>query len=101
MQDLNDLRFFAEVVEQNGVKVLRVVGDTSAASVGESEAAAAKDMRWQMALKNQKLAAEGDRRVRQAAQGRCRRQASAERRDCGADRRGGRPGQRDLPADRR
>jgi hypothetical protein len=49
-----------EVVEQNGVKVLRVVGDTSAASVGESEAAAAKDMRGQMELKNQKLAAKGE-----------------------------------------
>jgi hypothetical protein len=49
-----------EVVEQNGVKVLRVVGDTSAAPVGESEAAAAKDMRSQMELKNQKLAAKGE-----------------------------------------
>lgn len=48
-----------EVVEQNGVKVLRVVGDTSAGPA-ESEAAAAKDMRWQMELKNQKLTAEGE-----------------------------------------
>ncbi len=49
-----------EVVDQNGVKVLRVVGDTSAGSAGESEAAAAKDMRWQMELKNRKLTAEGE-----------------------------------------
>lgn len=48
-----------EVVEQNGVKILRVVGDTSAGSAGESEAAA-KDMRWQMELKNQKLTAKGE-----------------------------------------
>jgi hypothetical protein len=49
-----------EVVEQNGVKVLRVVGDTYPGPAGESEAAAAKDMRWQMELKNQKLTAKGE-----------------------------------------
>ena len=49
-----------EVVEQNGVNVLHVVGDTSAGAAGESEAAAAKDMRWQMELKNEKLTARGE-----------------------------------------
>ena len=49
-----------ELVEQNGAKVLRIVGDTSATSTGESETAAAKDMRWQMELKNQKLTAKGE-----------------------------------------
>ncbi|TMQ15512.1 MAG: DUF4157 domain-containing protein [Deltaproteobacteria bacterium] len=48
-----------EVVEQNGVKVLRLVGDASAGSAAQSEVAA-KDMRWQMELKNQKLTAKGE-----------------------------------------
>lgn len=48
-----------EVVEQNGVKVLRVVGDTSAGAAAESEAAA-KGMRKQMELKNEKLTAKGE-----------------------------------------
>jgi hypothetical protein len=48
-----------EIVEQNGAKVLRVVGDTPPPHVGESEAMA-KDMRWQMDLKNQKLTAKGE-----------------------------------------
>jgi len=49
-----------EVVEQNGAKVLGVVGDTSAASLGEADTAAAKDIRWQMELKNRKLTAKGE-----------------------------------------
>lgn len=49
-----------EVVEQNGVKVLRIAGETTAGAVGELDAATAKDMRWQMELKNQKLAARGE-----------------------------------------
>jgi hypothetical protein len=49
-----------EVVDQNGVRVLRIVGDTSTGPAAESEAVTAKDMRSQMELKNQKLAAKGE-----------------------------------------
>jgi len=47
-----------EVVEQNGVNVLRVLGE-NVALAGESEAVA-KDIRWQMDLKNRNLIRESE-----------------------------------------